>query len=404
MREADIPLTAVKTPWGLYEWRVMSMGLTNAPATHQDRLEEELGDVINDFCVVYLDNIVVFSKSTSNHKRHVCQVLDRLRAANLYCSPKKTQLFRQNIKFLGHWISPDGIRADNDKIEQILNWSLPRSPKAVKKFLGTVQWMKKFIWGLQKYVGTLTPLTSTKLDANKFHLGEAEEAAFNNIKRITTSLPCLKNIDYDSKDPLWLFTDASGSRLGAALFQGQDWKGASPIVYESHQMTATKQNCPVHKQELLAVVHTLQKWKMLLLGMKINVMTHHHLLTYLLKKRKISRQQARWTELLANFDLQFQYIKGEDNMVADALSRKDSPKVDQEVTPEGIASVAALTELGSVLSDVLRQRIIKGYKADNFCTGLHMCSRSAVTASRGTGSFSLTNGFSSHGSRPSPTN
>jgi hypothetical protein len=107
-------------------------------------------------------------------------------------------------------------------------------------------------------------------------------------------------------NPLWLFTDASGSGLGATLFQGKDWKGASPIAYNSHLMTPAERNYPVHKQELLAVVHALQKWKMLLLGMKINVMSDHHLLTYLLKQQNLSRRQARWTELLADFDLQFQ--------------------------------------------------------------------------------------------------
>ncbi|PLW12767.1 hypothetical protein PCASD_25391 [Puccinia coronata f. sp. avenae] len=370
MREADIPLTAVKTPWGLYEWRVMPMGLTNSPATHQARLEEALGELLNDFCVVYLDDIVVFSDSFDAHEKHIRQVLDRLRAANLYCSPKKTQLFRHKIKFLGHWVLAKGVRADSDKVDQILNWPLPQSPKGVKKFLRTVQWMKKFIWGLQKYVGTLTPLTSTKLDASKFNWGETEEMAFNNIKRIMTSLPCLKSIDYDLDDPLWLFTDASGSGLGAALFQGKDWKGASPIAYESHLMTPAERNYPVHEQELLALVHALQKWKMLLLGMKINVMSDHHSLTYLLKQRNLSRLQARWTELLADFDLQFQYIKGGDNSVADALSRKLNPEEEATVTPDSIACVAALTEMGSILSDALKQRIIEGYASDGFCQSL----------------------------------
>ena len=178
----------------------------------------------------------------------------------LYCSPKKTKLFQEKVKFLGHWISAGGVRPDDKKVAQIQSWPSPTSPKGVKKFLGTVQWMKKFVWGLQRYVGTLTPLTSSKLAAKDFKWGEAKEKAFNNIKKIMTLLPCLKNIDYDSPDPLWLFTDASGSGLGAALFQGKEWKGASPIVYESHLMMAAERNYPVHEQELLAVVHALQKW------------------------------------------------------------------------------------------------------------------------------------------------
>jgi hypothetical protein len=293
MRTEDIPLTAVKTPWGLYEWVVMPMGLTNAPATHQARLEEALGKLINSVCVVYLDDIVIFSNSLATHEEHIRQVLGRLRAANLYCSPKKTQLFQHRVKFLGHWVSPNGICADSEKVAQIQNWPSPQSAKGVKKFLGTVQWMKKFIWGLQRYVGTLTPLTSSKLDKKDFRWGQAEEDAFNNIKRIMTSLLCLKNVDYESSDPLWLFTDTSGPGLGAALFQGKEWKLASLIAYESHLMTLAERNYPVHEQELLAVVHALQKWKMLILGMKVHVMSDHHSLTHLLKQRNLSRRQAR---------------------------------------------------------------------------------------------------------------
>jgi hypothetical protein len=169
---------------------------------------------------------------------------------------------------------------------------------------------------------------------------------------------------------LWLFTDASGSGLGAALFQGKEWKLVSPIVYESHLMTPEEQSYPVHEQELLAVVHALQKWKMLLLGMNVHVMSDHHSLTHLLKQCNLSRQQARWVELLADFDLEFEYIRGEDNMVADALSWKDNPKDPPTVTPEGVACVAALTQLGPTLSDALRQRILAGYAQDAFCTTL----------------------------------
>jgi hypothetical protein len=182
-----------------------------------------------------------------------------------------------------------------------------------------------------------------------------------------TSLPCLKNVDYESDDPLWLFTEASGSGLGAALFQGADWKGASPIAYDSHLMTPAEKNYPVHEQELLAVIHALQKWKMLLLGMKVNIMTDHHSLTYLLKQRNLSQQKARWLETLSDFDLQFQYIKGEDNLVADALSQKETTEEEVEITSKDVACVAALTELGNMLSKSMRTTVLKGYENDPFC-------------------------------------
>lgn len=131
----------------------------------------------------------------------------------------------------------------------------------------------------------------------------------------------MKIIDYDSADPLWLFTDASGFGIGAALFQGKEWDASSPIAHESRQMTPAEKNYPVHEQELLAVIHALDKWKLLLLGMKVNVMTDHHSLTYLLKQRNLSRRQARWIQHVSEFDLEFHFIPGELNSIADALSR-----------------------------------------------------------------------------------
>jgi hypothetical protein len=259
MRKAYIPLTAVKTPWGLHEWVVMPMSLTNTPDTHQARLEEALGNLINQICVVYLDNIVVFSSLFKQHKDHVRRVLQQIRDTHLYCSPKKTKLFQSEVNLLGHFILADGIQSDQEKVDQILSWPTPKSSKAVKRFLGTIQWIKKFIQGLEKYVGTLTPLTSSKLDPKDYKWGAAEDTAFENIKKIMTSLACLKNINYNSPDPLWLFTEASGLGLGAALFQGKEWKSASPITYDLHLMTPAKRNYPVHKQELLAVIHALQK-------------------------------------------------------------------------------------------------------------------------------------------------
>lgn len=345
------------------------MGLTNAPSTHQGRLEEALGDLINTICVVYLDDIVVFSNSPEEHLVNTRKVLQKLREANLYCSKKKTKLFREEIKFLGHWISSKGIRVDNEKVEQVLNWKTPRSSKCIKKFLGTVQWMKKFIWGLEKFVGKLTPLTSSKLGKAQFHWGQKEDEAFNNIKRLMTSLPHLKNIDFDSEEPLWLFTDASGSGLGAALFQGKEWKLASPVAYESRKMTPAERNYPVHEQELLAVIHALQKWRMLLLGMKVNVMSDHHSLTYLLTQKTLSRRQARWIECLAAFDVEFKYIRGEDNSVADSLSRKDIAD-DDDVSTSTVACVAGLIEVYSAISPRVRTDILTGYSSDAFYQGV----------------------------------
>lgn len=162
MREEDIPLTAVKTPMGLYEWVVMPMGVMNGPATHQARFEEALGDLIGRICVVYIDDIIVFSNSAEEHEEHFRLVLEGLRAARLYCSPSKSKLFRRSINFLGHEISGDGICPDEAKVEKLESWKKPTSQKQVLRSLETVQFLKNFVDGLSHYVGTLYPLTSTK--------------------------------------------------------------------------------------------------------------------------------------------------------------------------------------------------------------------------------------------------
>lgn len=351
MNEEDIPLTAVKTPWGLWEWTVMPMGLTNAPATHQARLEEALGDLISTICAIYLDDIVVFFDNKEDHAKHLHLVLERLRSNHLYFGLKKSRLFRRHVKFLGHQILGDGIRPDDEKVAGILNWKSPSLGKGARRFLGTVQWMKKFIHGLEKFVGRLTPLTSSKLDKRDFYWGPAEENAFINIKKLMKTLPVLRNVDFDSEDPLWLFTDASGTGLGAALFQGKEWQGANPVAYESRKMTPAERNYPVHKQELLAVMHALNKWRLLLLGMKVNILTDHHSLTHLLKQRSLSMWQAPCLEQLSDFDIEFRYIKGPENTLADGLSQQEE--------------TAALSTMQ--LSKRLKDEVCRGYEGDKFC-------------------------------------
>lgn len=131
----DIEKTAVKTPWGLFKWVVMPMGLTNAPATQQKRLEHVLGDMLTRFCAVYLNDIIIYLESEEEHEKHVRLVLERLREAKLFCSTKKSLLFRDQVHFLGHHILREGIQPDKSKIEKIINWKVPLKVKEVREFL-----------------------------------------------------------------------------------------------------------------------------------------------------------------------------------------------------------------------------------------------------------------------------
>lgn len=194
-----------------------------------------------------------------------------------------------------------GIRPDSSKLEAVTNWKTTHSPRAVQKFLGTVGWMKKFDDRLEVYVADLSLLTSSKMKKNTW--GAKEQLAFDNIKSLITTLPCLKNMDNESNETLWFFTDVSGSGIGTALFQGKEWKTLSPLAQDGRVMTPAERNYLLREQELLAVIHTFQNWHLLLLGSKINVMSDHHTLIHLLSQKTFSCRQACWLERLSEFDV-----------------------------------------------------------------------------------------------------
>ncbi|SGY12319.1 BQ5605_C011g06465 [Microbotryum silenes-dioicae] len=339
MAEEDIPKTAVATPWGLFEWVVMPMGLSNAPATHQRRVNKALPSLIGKSCFAYLDDITIFSDTMEDHQTHVKEVLEALRRANLYCSPKKTELLRTSCDFLGHVISRNGIAADQSKVERIVGWPRPRTVTELRGFLGLVQYLRKFINGLAEHTKPLANLTSKNANV-RLMWGAEQERHFNAIKAIVTSLPCLKPIDHtDSADPLWVMTDASNVGIGAVLLQGQDWRKAHPVAYWSRQYISAEVNYPTHEQELLAVVDALRQWRVNLMGVHFHVLSDHKLLKYLKMQENLSKRQARWVECLADYDFDITYIPGGENT---AVSEMD-------------------------IDTQLRGRLVEGYDSDPFC-------------------------------------
>ncbi|SCV73215.1 BQ2448_7140 [Microbotryum intermedium] len=332
MVEEDIPKTAVATPWGLFEWVVMPMGLSNAPATHQRHVNEALSNLIGKSCFVYLDDITIFSNTIEEHQTHVREVLKALRRADLYCSLKKTKLFTMSCDFLGHVISRNGIAADQSKVDRIVEWPRPRTVTELRGFLGLVQYLRKFINGLAQHTKPLSDLTSKNANV-RLMWGVEQERHFNAIKAIVTLLPCLKPIDHtELADPLWVMTDASNVGIGAVLLQGQDWRKAHPVAYWSQQYISAEANYPTHEQELLAV--------------------------YLKTQENLSKRQACWVERLADYDFDITYIPGGENTVADAMSHYSFPQVESDL-------VQAVSEMD--VDTQLRGCIVEGYESDPFC-------------------------------------
>ncbi|GAA5845583.1 hypothetical protein JCM11251_003669 [Rhodosporidiobolus azoricus] len=360
MAEEDIEKTAIKTPWGLFEWTVMPQGLCNAPATHQARVNEALRHLVGVCCQAFVDDVIIYSMTLEEHEQNCRAVLKALQDAGLYCSRKKTDLFSTRTEFLGHVISRDGIEADPSKIETIRNWATPCTVTQVRGFLGIVQYLRKFIPQLAEHTAVLTPLTRKGLTRIDHLWTVKEERAFVAIKKIVTSLPVLKPVDQESGVPIWLMTDASKVGIGAVLLQGEDWRTAHPCGFWSRQYIAAEKNYPTHEQELLAIVAALKAWRIDLLGVRFRVLTDHDTLKHFQTQPTLSKRQARWTETLADYDYELSYIPGKQNAVADSMSRFSFPKDDGVVAVCGISAVS--------LSRNFVKELSSSYAEDPFCS------------------------------------
>ena len=375
----DIHLTAIRTPWGLYEWTVMPMGGSNAPATHQRRMTDALRHLIGKICHVYLDDIIIWSQTLEEHEENVAKVLEALRAAKLYCNPDKSTLFATEISFLGHVISASGISADPRKTDKVWNWPQPRTSLNVRGFLGLTRYLSAFLPALAEHTSVLTPLTNKECDKVFPVWTDAHQRAFEAIKRLVTGTDCLTVIDYnDPTKKIFLTTDASDRRTGAILSFGDTWETARPVAYDSYQLNPAEKNYPVHEKELLAIVKALKKWRGSLLGVPFKIYTDHRTLEYFQSQKDMSRRQSRWSMLMADFDYEIIYIRGEDNSAADALSRMPDEEPSAAFAacalartrsphPNPLLSAATLTVSAD---ESLLTSIKDNYATDNFCKQL----------------------------------
>ena len=323
MHPAHVPLTAVSTPFGLYEWLVMPMGLKNAPAIHQRRVTKALGALIGKICHIYIDDIIIWSNNIEEHEKNIARVLQALVDAQLYCNPKKTHLFCDNVNFLGHNISARGIEADTTKTERILDWPIPKSATEVRQFLGLVRYISVFLPKISDHTAVLNELTHKECDKQFPPWLEKHQSAFDSVKQIVVSRECLTTIDLDEMPTKKIFvsTDASDLCSGAVLSFGESWETSRPVAFDSMTFKGAELNYPVHEKELLAIIRALKKWRTDLIGVPFTIFTDHKTLENFHSQRELSRRQARWMEFLSQYDGKIVYVKGESNSVADALSR-----------------------------------------------------------------------------------
>ncbi|GJX16782.1 putative reverse transcriptase domain-containing protein [Tanacetum coccineum] len=255
VREEDIPKTAFRTRYGHYEFQVMSFGLTNAPAVFMDLMNRVCKPYLDKFVIVFIDDILIYSKSKKEHEEHLRQILKLLKKEELYAKFSKCEFWISRVQFLGHVIDCRGIHVDPAKIESIKDWASPKTPTEIRQFLGLAGYYRRFIEGFSKIAKTMTKLTQKGV---KFDWGDKQEAAFQLLKQKLCSAPILA-LPEGSEDFI-AYCNASKKGLGAVLMQRE-----KVISYASRQLKIHEKNYTTHDLELGAVVFALKIWRHYLL-------------------------------------------------------------------------------------------------------------------------------------------
>lgn len=311
--------TAFRTRYGHFEYTVMPFGLTNAPAVFQHMANDIFREFLDLFVIIYLDDILVYSKTQEEHDRHVRQVLAKLREHGLYAKLEKCAFDQDQVEFLGFIISAKGISMDPKKVQTILDWQPPSSVRDVQCFLGFANFYRQFIKDFSKLALPLTKLTHKD---KPFAWTPEADKAFNLLRQAFTSAPIL--IHADPLKPYIMEADASDFALGAVLSQVADDERLHPIAFHSRKFTAPEINYEVHDKELLAIEDSFEEWREYLEGSphQITVYTDHRNLQYFQQARVLNRRQARWSQFLARFNFVIKYRPGKQQAVSDALSRR----------------------------------------------------------------------------------
>ncbi|CAD6962302.1 unnamed protein product, partial [Tilletia controversa] len=311
--------TAFRTRYGSFEYLVMPFGLCNAPSTFQRFMNDVFRDLQGVSVVIYLDDILIFSENPEDHKKHVQQVLERLRSAHLYAKPEKCSFFQDSVEFLGYKISGSGVEMVTEKVDAVLSWPEPKTVKDLQSFLGFANFYRRFIWQYSKVTSPLTALL--RKDTSWKWTPQCQEA-FDTLKRAFTSAPILQH--FDPTKSITMETDASDYALAAVISQPDDNDILHPVAFRSRKLTAAELNYEIHDKEMLAIVDTLESWRHLLMDSQhtVTILTDHKNLEYFTTSKLLNRRQARWSIFIVDYDFRIIYRPGLLGGKPDALTRR----------------------------------------------------------------------------------
>ncbi|GBG77227.1 hypothetical protein CBR_g23554 [Chara braunii] len=345
IRKEDHYKTVFKTRYGHFEWLVMPFGLTNAPATFQAAMTTEFRHMLDRFVLIYLDDILVYSRSLDEHVEHLRTVLERLRQAKYKANRGKCEFAQQELEYLGHYVTPQGIRPLADKIEALRVWPEPTNTTDVPSFMGLAGYYQRFITGYSRIAAPMTRLQSPKVP---FVFDDDAHWSFQALKTAMLMAPVLSI--YDPTPPTRVTTDASGYGIGAVLEQheGDDWH---PVEYFSHKVPPINSLDDARKKELLAFVMALKRWRHFLLGRRrFTWVTENNPLTYYKTEDTMSSTIGRWMYFIDQFDFTPKHVPGLSNRAADALSRRPD--------------LCAMSHHAFAFDEELQRHFIRAYQCD----------------------------------------
>ncbi|CAI7860634.1 unnamed protein product [Closterium sp. NIES-53] len=269
MADNSIHKTAFRTRYGSYEYLIMPFGLTNAPATFQAEMNHILRPLVDECVVVYLDDILIYSRDMKQHIKHLRRVFEILRREEFYAKLSKSEFALKKVQFLGHMVSAQGVHVDPKKIEAVRTWKTPENVKELQQFLGFANYYNRFV---PQYAKIATPLTNLLKKNTPFKWEDVHQQAMEQLKTALTSAPVL--ILPDPEKDYVIEADASDQAVGVVLMQDQG-KGLQPIAYLSKKLHGAELNYPIHDKEALAIITAFKTWRCYLEGRKTTVYTDH---------------------------------------------------------------------------------------------------------------------------------
>jgi hypothetical protein len=312
MKDTDEPKTAFKTHSGHFEFRVMPFGLTSAPATFQAAMNTLFADIIRKFVLVFVDDVLVYSKTLSDHVQHLKQVFRVLEQNQLFLKRNKCSFAQKSLEYLGHIISANGVATDPAKIEAVQKWPQPKNVKQLRGFLGVAGYYRKFI---RQFGVICRPLTNLLKKNTAFVWSPITHDAFITLKQALVQAPVLALPDFSHE--FVLETDACATGVGAVLMQR-----GHPLAFLSRALGPKNQALSIYDKECLAILLAIERWKTYLQHGTFVIHTDQKSLTQLGEHKFNTTIQQKAFFRLMGLQYKIVYKKGTTNMAADSLSRR----------------------------------------------------------------------------------